>query len=97
MTNIVTVNGKQCDLSNAFPIKIGVYKKLLRKGIDPSKENLTPLESMEFMQCVISSVNHDISESDFDELSSVEFAEISKTINTLAISTEEAIAPLEDG
>ena len=97
MTNIVDINGKQCDLGLAFPIKLGVYKKLMRKGIDPSKNELSQLESMEFMECIISSANPEITEDDCDHLTMDDFMKVSEIINKLSSEKVEAIAPLDIG
>ena len=97
MTNIVKINGKECDLSLAFPIKLGVYKTLLRKGVDPSKGEMTTLESMTFMECVVNAANPEITESDCDTLTPDEFTEISNIVNELSVSKKEKVAPLEHG
>lgn len=97
MTNIVKINGKHCDLSEAFPIKLGVLRKLLKKGIDASKSELSSLESMEFMGTIIESVNSEITENDIDQLTPDEFANISKLINTLSSNKSEPLNPLDGG
>ena len=83
MTNVVYVNGKQCDLSKAFPVKMGVYKKLLQEGIDLGSGNMTTLESMRFSEILIISANSDITVEDCEEINSEEFIKISSVISAL--------------
>lgn len=96
MTKLVEINGKQCDLEKAFPIKLGTYKKLLKEGIDPSA-GMSTLDSMRFMEIIIGSANPEITEDDCDTLEPSKFTEISNLINTLATDKKEAIGPLDGG
>ncbi len=98
MTNVVEIQGKQCDLEKAFPLLIGDFRALMRKGIDVSELGTDMLKNLDFLEYIVKKVNPEITTQDFDKLTAEQFAKVSEVVKTLSVKmSEEQNAPLDNG